>query len=238
MAPDSFSQTVRYGLDLTELEHLLVTHTHDDHLCLTEILGRECAVPVPPQPLHIYLNRAGIPWALGLLRAYMPRAGKAEMEAALDTYLPLLEVLRGLARAGDLEVTAVKANHRAFGEGEFGQNYIVKLQDGRRLFYALDTGWYGEETWEFLTGRRADILAMDCTFGGADRGPRPDGHLDIRSMLNMLERLQACGVVGSATRIYATHINHKHSLLHEEMQRVFGQSGFAVTVAYDGLEIL
>ena len=35
---DSYGQTLFRGLDLTRIDHLLITHSHEDHYCPTELL--------------------------------------------------------------------------------------------------------------------------------------------------------------------------------------------------------
>jgi hypothetical protein len=141
-------------------------------------------------------------------------------------------------RAGNLEVTALKANHGGYGKRERGLNYLIRLEDGFSFLYGTDTGWYAQETWRALEGRRADAVILDATFGGRmDRGEHPDGHLDLRSMLLMFEGMARIGFIDESTALYATHMNHKHDLLHDDMQRALDASTFKVTVAYDGLSV-
>jgi phosphoribosyl 1,2-cyclic phosphate phosphodiesterase len=237
-SPDIVPQITRAGLDLFDLEHIIITHTHDDHFDMAEIIERECAAPEPTAPVYLYMNKRGVAWARALVAAYGGGKDAQSLARFLDTYRFIPTDYFETFRAGDLQLTSLKANHMAFGPDEYGQNYIVALPDGRKLLYALDTGWYGDETWEFLQGRSVDLLAMDCTFGGSlERGIHPGGHLDIRSMLLMLEKLSAIGVISNTTQLYATHFNHKHTLMHEDMQKAFDGSGFPVVVAYDGLRM-
>lgn len=141
-------------------------------------------------------------------------------------------------KAGDLEVTSLKANHKANGRGEYAQNYIIQLKDNRKLLYAVDTGWYSEETWEFVKGKRIDILVIESTYGELMDGDiHPDCHQDARSMLLMLEKMKSIGFIDHNVKVYATHINHKHNLLHDDLQNFFDSSGFKATVAYDGLMV-
>jgi len=237
-SPDYFYQMMKHGIDAHDLEHLLITHTHQDHFDIAEILAKECAVSISEKPLNIYLSVEAAEWGKQLFDRYTHRYVGDRRDAVLEMFrfVPLRYYEQ--YQAGDLVITAVKGNHRAHGEGEYAIYYLIELQDGRTLFYASDTGWYSEETWEFLKGKKTDILVMECTFGGRkDRGLYVAQHLDIPNFLLMLDRMSDMGFINGKTKIYATHINHKHSLLHEELQDEFDNSGYKVTVAYDGLTI-
>ncbi|WP_256217455.1 MBL fold metallo-hydrolase [Paenibacillus sp. OV219] len=237
-SPDIFSQMNTLGLDVFDLEHLLITHTHEDHFDLAEIIAKECAVDPHPRPLNIYLSKPALSWAERLMDGYSTHLSKEQRSELKSRYVLVPLEYYETYSIGELLVTPVKGSHRAFGEGELANNYLIVLQSGKRILYASDTGWYSEETWGYLEGKKLDMLIMECTFGGRqDRGMHVEGHLDIPNFLLMLERMQAIGLIDAQTPIYATHINHKHDLLHDDMQLVFDQSGFNVQVAYDGLEI-
>lgn len=237
-SPDIYMQMTRSGLDLFELEHLLITHSHEDHFDMAEIITRECAVPNANKTLYIYMHKSGAEWGQKLLRAYMPEKSDEVIAKVLQKYQIVPVEYYQTFWAGKLKVSSVKASHKAFGKDEYGLNYLIQLPDGRSMLYATDTGWYCEETWDYLKGKRVDTLILETTFGGRqDRAIYPDGHLDARSFLLMLDRMESIGFIDSRTGIYATHINHKHDLLHEELQQRFDESRFRITVAYDGLKI-
>ncbi len=234
--PDSHQQALANRIDFLELEHLLVTHSHDDHFDLFQLMTRGCAVPESPRPVDIHIQREGARWAIELLAHKI--GSRRSLDAMLDTYrFAPLDYFQEF-RAGELEVAALRANHAGFGPGERGLNYLVRLPGGRSLLYAVDTGWYEEETWEYLSGRRADIVVIEATFGGrTDRGEFPDEHLDALSAMRALERMAAMGFIDGSSSVYATHINHKHELGHEGLQAAFDRGPVKVTVAWDGLRI-
>lgn len=70
------------------------------------------------------------------------------------------------------------------------------------------------------------------------RQPAASFFMNCMSFLHMLDIMQDAKIIHEGTRIYATHINHKHSFIHEELQEWYDtHSRLPVTVAWDGLEI-
>ncbi|MBT3273179.1 MAG: hypothetical protein HN368_08505, partial [Spirochaetales bacterium] len=137
---------------------------------------------------------------------------------------------------GDYKAETVKGRHKTTVEGEASINYLLTSNDGVRLLYALDTGYYDDETWEYLQGRHTDILVMDSTFGGrTDRGEFPFGHLDCYSFVRQLEKMAAIGFIDSDTQVFATHFNPHTGFSHQQVQDFYDNSPFEVTTGYDGL---
>ena len=235
MSPDCYKQAMDNRLDFFDLEHLLITHSHDDHFDFMQLLSRECAVPTSDRPLYVYMQREGASWAIDLFSRHMD---PKDMAACLKKYrIVPLDYFQEF-RAGELDALAIKANHAGYGAGEFGLNFLIRLPDGRKLLYATDTGWYQDETWDCLRGKKADIVILEATFGDRlDRGEHPEGHLDVRSASETLATMSDIGFIEPETRVYITHINHKHSMLHDDMQLAFDSSRVRATVAYDGLRI-
>lgn len=237
-SPDIFHQTSSLGLDTFELEHLFITHTHEDHFDLAEIIVKECAVEENNKPLRIYLSASGTVWAKKMMHAYAGQFSLSDQKRLQERYQFVPLEYFQVYEADGLKFRTVKGNHSGFGDGEYAINYLFELPNGKNLLYAVDTGWYSDETWDYLKGigKTLDVLIMECTFGGReDRGFYVGGHLDVINFLMMLEKMSTLGVIGPETAIYATHINHKHHLMHEHMQQTFDQSDYKVTVAYDGL---
>jgi phosphoribosyl 1,2-cyclic phosphate phosphodiesterase len=237
--PDTAWQLHREGLDIFELEHILITHTHDDHFHFEEIVKKSLAAETNEKPLHIYLS---IPAKAYLERILFTFASQIEDEDSEEAFLQCYQ-LHGLEyfqryQVGVLELETVKGSHLAEGEQQFSLNYLIHLPNGQRLLYAVDTGYYLDDSWAFLANRQADIVIMDCTWPGKTRADeRPFGHHDGRSFIRTLERMQSIGFIGNGGRIFATHIDPHQGLFHDEIQTFFDSSPHKVTVAYDGLRI-
>ncbi len=238
---DTNWQMHRYGIDMYDIEHILITHTHVDHFQFEEIVAKHMSVgaEVNGKLLNIYMSIPAKAWLEKLLATIYKQEVYASKLQHIRAHYRIhgLEYFKEYA-IGDLVVETLKGSHRLRGGDEIAINYLIQLLDGRRLLYALDTGWFPEETWSFLANKQTDTLILDCTFGArTDRPEYPDGHLDMLSFIKTLERMAAISCIDEKTRIFASHINPHQGLFHDEMQNRFDETHLKVTVAYDGLKL-
>jgi phosphoribosyl 1,2-cyclic phosphate phosphodiesterase len=236
VSPDQYGQTIAAGLDMYDVEHILVTHTHEDHFTLTGLTDKQMSGETNGRMLSVYLSDAG--------RAYVEKMMATVSFSAKDLdWLGGHLAFVGLGyfreyAVGDLTVQTIKGNHTARGVDEYSINYLVALPNGKKLLYACDTGYYQEETWEYLSGRRVDTLILECTFAGrTDRDEFPEGHLDLPSWFKTLERMARIGFVDERTAVYATHFNPHQGLDHFEVHDRLQRSPWRATAARDGLRI-
>ncbi|UCF99670.1 MAG: hypothetical protein JSV89_09045 [Spirochaetaceae bacterium] len=221
------------------MEHILITHTHSDHFQFEELVSKSQAIVDNGKPLHIYMSN---PAKLYLESVFHTFAAQIEEEDDLDAFKKKYPV-HGLEyyqeyEIGGLIVETIKGSHLAEGMDQFSCNYLIILPDGRRLLYAIDTGYYLDESWDFLRSRHTDILIMDCTFVGKNDGENHAfGHHTLNSFLKTLERMTELGFINEHTEVYATHFNPHQNLYHHEIQDQFDHSDFTVTAAFDGLRI-
>lgn len=234
--PDQFYQSAVLGNDLTALTDLIITHTHADHLALGELDLRALSVEGAEFPVNVRVSRAGCEW---LRRACAPYRHSAlfyepcyRLEP-VDFYRPFL--------AGGLPVTPLPGNHSGYGDGERSVNYLIGLGDGRTLYYAADTGYFLEETFEFLRGVRIDHLVVEGTFGDLNEflEERTGGHMGASGVLAVVRRLAEQHTLGAGSAVYVTHIGHRHSLTHEKMQAYYDarRGPVPILVGFDGMEI-
>ena len=232
--PDNYLQMIRHGTDMYDIRHLLITHSHEDHISLSAISDRTMSKEIHEEPLRVYMSKPGYDYAMKIA-GYVPLSDLHANRVKERIEIDVLEYYTTY-QIGELTVETVVGAHDAFGENEHSINYLLTDPGGSSLLYALDTGYYTEGTWEYLEGRRTDTLILDCTFAGrTDRGELPYGHLDQQSYLKMLDRMSSIGFIDSDTKIFATHFNPHQGLTHFEIQERFDESPFDVTVAYDGL---
>jgi len=225
-SPDALAQVHAYpGLPLCDLEHLLFTHTHDDHFAVRELqyLSPNFS-PGRNAPLHVW----GTDHCLNHIRVTM---GKFFEPAPLvmNAVTPFVEF-----PVAHLLVTPILAHHKI---DEPCLNYLfTEPATGKTLLYASDTGWYDPETWAFLAERRPlriDAAIVECGLGISDNGYA--GHLSLAQCARFRQKLVADDCLSPDAPFYLTHVSHRGGLNHEAMGERAAPDG--MTVAYDGLAI-
>jgi phosphoribosyl 1,2-cyclic phosphate phosphodiesterase len=221
LPPDTLAHVHKYPqINLADMQHLLFTHSHDDHFAVREL---QYLSPIFSQtrlePLNVYATSEVTAKMLREMEHFFEKAPiRFQSVIPYDTF-----------SAGHLHVTPIVAHHR---DDELCLNYL--LSDGTKtLLYACDTGWYDPPTWQYLESLKIDGAIVECGKGQTIGGY--DGHLNIDEVVNFRDRLLASHTLRETTPFYLTHICHTGQLLHEEMSKVVGPLG--LRVAYDGLQI-
>jgi phosphoribosyl 1,2-cyclic phosphate phosphodiesterase len=236
ISPENCAQMIRAGTDMYDIEHVLVTHTHADHFAFSALMDKGMSRTTNGKPISVHLSEP----AKRYLEESILRLSLSDKDRRWIGDNLALNGLRYFQEytIGGLDVRTLKGNHIAHGVDEYSINYLIGLPGGKTLLYACDTGVYQEETWEYLAGKRADILILECTYGGCtDRGEFLKDHLDIASFLAMLARMGDVGFIDSHTALYATHINPHQGLDHHGMQERLRSGPYHATPAYDGLRL-
>src|SRR4051794_29048755 len=177
LAPDLLAASLAHGIALDQVAYCLQTHEHSDHLHPSLFLARSpfCGVHDAPR-LHFYATQGAIDTALrGLGKAaHLLTSGTSE---ELNLALYPIEPFQDFA-VGPYRVRSVMAAH---DPSIVALLYIIE-REGRRLFYATDTGPLPEATWAALAawGGQFDVVIMDHTFG---TGRPSTGHLNGEKFL-------------------------------------------------------
>ena len=230
---DLFHQALQCGISLNGLEQIFLTHFHEDHISVEEMGGRTSAIPALEFPVEVYCSAP----AAEQVRLLFERFRNHNQAHPFDYFqrfrLHPVEPWETFS-AGDLRVTPVISSHHGYGVGDWGYNYLFDSPQGR-LLYAVDTGWYREETWRFLAGRRLDCLVIECTYGDWEIPEYAEEHLNLHNLRHMLERLREIGCIGRETPVVLTHICHLNRLSHEELQAAVREWDFFVQIGWDGM---
>lgn len=223
--PDIFALSVKLGLDLGSINNLMVTHAHDDHFAVHELLLRDTAYsarfPEGETPLRVFGNAA----VVSMLHAALQRAfGASErLSFAIHEVQPFQPF-----DVDDLRVIPLRALHN---RREDCLIYIVE-HDGKRLLYAHDTGYFPEEDWTYLAGMHFDLVSLDCC-----SGPDRDGnyHMGIPDNIEVKQRLEQLQCITAESRIIINHFSHNCGALYDELVAASEPYGF--TVSYDGMTV-
>jgi phosphoribosyl 1,2-cyclic phosphate phosphodiesterase len=120
--------------------------------------------------------------------------------------------------------------NRAYLRSEEAFFYLIE-KDGKRIIYAHDTDEFTPADMEFLTGKRCDIITLDCTNAKLDLNYI--GHMGANDNLRMREKLMAIGAADEDTVFVANHFSHNGMLPYEELEA--RMPGFKVS--YDGMQL-
>ncbi|HEU5091007.1 MAG TPA: MBL fold metallo-hydrolase [Roseiflexaceae bacterium] len=229
LGPDLMAAAMQHGIALHSLRYCLQTHHHSDHLDPHHFESRSayCGVYGTPR-LAYYAGMVAIEHASAILGRPAPIGTSADAEADRKMNLDVIPVAIGQTFAvGPYQVNSVPAAHC-----EGAMLYIVE-RDGRRLFYATDTGPLGETAWaQLATLAPIDVLVLDHTFGFKKRS---SGHLNAEQFQETVAQMRDIGLVRPDTRVIAHHLGHHSHPIHEETEAYAAQRGYGV--AYDGMQV-
>lgn len=237
--PDTLSACHALNVDLSGLQDVLITHAHDDHFSLANLNVITMSTTSRETPFTVHISQGAWEYFCLVRKAVLDATGgrKDPLGASADGWYSFQP--HGFFETftlGEKTVFTVRGNHPGEGPNEQSVHYRI-TEGGKTLLYALDTGLYGPDSLEALSETPVDILIMDATFGSAER-PMTGAHLNGKMFIMQVENLAKAGVVTDSTRVFATHINHKHDWTHADYQAFFDASGaHPVTVARDGMEI-
>lgn len=236
LGADAVTQSMEYG-DITDVNHVLITHTHEDHLNAHMLMEAFWAYgEYRHQPIHYYLTEQAFEivekWRCNdwILKGMVP--GWEEKQIVQFHQLKYGQRIE----VDGIGVTPFKGNHK----GNMKENtsmYLVELPDGRNLFYGLDSGPYFQETMDALKGVHIDIYISEATGGTRPSAPEST-HMNLEHVYNLMQKLYAQGTVNDRTTLYLTHINHRtgYDQMVEGVRKL--QFPIETIVAWDGLRIL
>lgn len=221
--PDTYYHTISGNLSLPKIKNLIVTHSHSDHCYMLDVMQRDepFAHGIPAEKLHIFGNQE-------VRRVYYnARAEFSHIDSEDTAEFTFVKPFVSF-QAGEYSVTPLKATH---DKREDCYIYIIQ-KDEKRILYANDTGFFPEETWEYIKPLRFDLVSLDCTMGLVRDGKN---HMGFEDDLELRSRLLKMKCADEDTKFIVTHFSHNGGLLQDEIQEKIKDYG--VTAAYDGMEI-
>jgi len=226
--PDIYAQSVRLSLNLPDVQAVIFTHSHCDHLAPMEICMRSeicyCHLKNENQgkPLLLYGNEQV---EQVLSDGFKREFGRWADFCAFQVVKPF-ETLNII----DYEVTPLPARH---APGETPYIYLVE-KDGIAILYAHDTGDLFEENYAYLKSRNLHLnfCSFDCTNFWEREG---HGHMGLPNVADAIARLKENGNLDATTRLVVNHFSHNRADTHEKMLETAAPYG--VEVSFDGMEI-
>jgi phosphoribosyl 1,2-cyclic phosphate phosphodiesterase len=219
LSPDIYSQSLANDVDLSLIKSFLITHNHEDHFYAHELVNFT-------DPFAYQFDK--IPARLYGSVSVVETTNLALTGRETDGVLEIIEVkaFQPFTAAG-CTITPLPANHIA----GVAFNYLIR-SDGITLLYAHDTGWLLGEVWEYLKGRRLDLVSMDCTCSDEERY---EYHMSPGENIAMKNQLIEMGCADECTVFVSAHFSHNGALMHEQIEAKLQPQG--IVTAYDGLEV-
>ncbi|MDD2706613.1 MAG: MBL fold metallo-hydrolase [Verrucomicrobiae bacterium] len=239
MPPEAFMQAERFGVDLTGLEYLLVTHSHDDHFNLFPFGWRylDSRISLPPPanaigarftPLKT-LHVAGNHLVCRLLDDLLIKKAKFSYEeCAMEVHL--VEPFKKCVLGG-MEILPLRANHLENNAEKDALNYVVFL-NGRTILYALDTGWFLPETYEAIKQFRYDLVVLEGTFG---YGAESETHFNCRKLEKAVQLFKDDGLMKENSNFCVSHVCPHFFPIHDDIAPALAQKG--IVLACDGMSL-
>ena len=225
LPPDTYMHSLKYSLELGQVRHLLITHSHMDHFFPVELIHRHEHFGLYPEGiLQVYGNEA---------------AEKAFYDAVLiDRFRvhPLDDAVRFVRiepfadfMADGYHMIPIPADH---DRRETCFIYVIE-KDGKCLLYGHDTGMnLSQEAWDCIFGRTYDLISLDATMG---KNHSEGYHMGLPDALEMVRRLKEQGCIRPDTVKVINHFSHNGKMTHEELEIFAEEHG--LTAAYDGMKV-
>lgn len=237
--PDFYHQVTVNRINMHGLKNIFITHSHEDHISIPELGTRSSAIPNPKETVTVYASEKSINFIQDMMLRFLPSENRNKPNHCFSLYR--FQTLKPFEtyRIDDLTVVAIESSHYGTAPGEIGFNYLITDKDSRRFLYACDTGWYGENSWDYLRDHNVelDYLAIECTYGTWELPYHSSGHLDYANLLLFLEKLSELGCISVKTPVYVTHISHLNAQGYDEMREYFDGLPWNLIPAYDGMRI-
>ncbi len=197
------------GIEYGQIDRVLLTHLHGDHFQPSTLAalaeGRS-------EPLPLYLRADAKP-------APIPNVEFIPMEP-YQSY-----------EIGPYTVTGLPANHE---ERACPQHPLIE-ENGKKLFYGLDGGWFRNGTYLYLKKAGLTLAVLDATVGDYVGDHRMAEHNSFPMLRLMLPSLKTVGIINDDTKIWLSHLAPSLHAPHDETVEIAARDG--MNVAYDGLEI-
>lgn len=220
---DTFYHSLNENIGLSKMKYLLITHSHIDHYNPTifRYRGGYFASALCEDILNVYSTPA--------VKEIYDQMERGRPEDAVAEKINFNTMTEFLSFSTDKYIIhPVLATHM---KNEKCYMYVVE-KDGKRVLFGTDSGYFPDETFEYLKGMHLDLVFLDCTFGLHSYGI-DSNHMGFSENLLVKERFNENGTADDSTIFVSHHFAHSCNSTHEELCEVMEQHGFLVS--YDGM---
>ncbi|MGN0357458.1 MAG: MBL fold metallo-hydrolase [Blautia sp.] len=223
--PDTYTHALNYSLQLGQIQHLLITHSHMDHFFPVELIHRhEHFGHNAKGMLHVYGNEA-------VEKAFYDAVLIDRFKVhPLDDHVKFIR-LEPFAdfMADGYHIIPVPADH---DKREICFIYIIE-KDGKCLLYGHDTGLnLSKEAWDCIFSHKYDLISMDATMGRKQIGGY---HMGLPDDIEFARLLEEKGCIDKNTVRVINHFSHNGEMTHEELDQFAREHG--MIASYDGMKV-
>lgn len=221
---DTYMHTLNYDIDLSKIEHCIITHAHADHLYPEDFNMRGAGFAKFTDERKT-LNVYGSETVANKCKSICTLNESIVSFHTVEAFKPFI--------AGEYTITPMLALHAE----ETGPLIYMIEKDGQTLLYAHDTNYFSDEVWEYLKkcSLKFSLVSLDCTEANLPEMTYV-GHMNLKDNVKVRKRLIEIGVADKNTVFVSNHFSHNGiGVLYEEFSEEAKKEGFLTS--YDGMEI-
>lgn len=217
---DTYWHSIQYGINLKDVHHYLITHSHGDHFHPGDMSMLGWAHFPENNPPYNFYGGAEI----------AEKSEHAENVANGKLKTHVLEPFNTYD-IGGYKVTPLKANHGT----ETPFIYIIE-KDDKTLFYAHDTGILTDETMKYLEENKPyfDYISWDCCSGNEETIDY-FSHLCMGYIRDLRAKFENLGICDGKTVHCVNHFSHNGKNILYVDREIYEKQGYIM--AYDGMEV-
>lgn len=217
--PDSFLHMIHHKLDYEKVKDVLFTHSHSDHLYAEDLVARLPGyAQASDHVIRLYGNQTVIEKCQETLDLNGGVQGKFELREII--------AFEQLTLTSSLAIPLP-----AFHDSKEACFIYYIEKEEKKILYGHDSGWFPEETFEWLKDKELDLVILECTLGQNPGDPK--GHMNVKNVLATQAWLKKTGIIDKTSKVVVTHFSHNANLTHEELCNIFSPHG--IMTAYDGM---
>lgn len=221
---DTYWHMMKNSIDLLDIDHCLITHSHSDHLYPADIDMIKPGFSNAPSGYKLTLHGTDT-MADKLIDTVSPIAEKFGIVAFenIEAFAP--------QKIGGYIVTALPAIHDPKSGPVFYQ-----IQGEKNVLYAHDTHYFHDDVWAYWekTKPHFDLVSLDCT--NACTPMTYVGHMSFEENIQVKKKMCDMGIADESTLFICNHFSHNGtSVVYDDFVPIAAKEGFLVS--YDGMTV-
>lgn len=220
---DTYMHILNNDIKLDEIHTLIITHSHSDHFYPDDFWCRTHGVAnnIENVPLNVFVTEPGFDSAMRFIKDNSVSEDRVLLHK-ISAFKPF--------ESDGYRFIPLKADHDTKTEPVI---YIIEKQN-KVMLYAHDTGYFPNETWEYLASypHKIDYVSLDCTLALLDARC---GHMGLNTCREVYAQLLEIGCCDTNTKVCINHFSHNGNACHTELADEAAKYGFLT--AYDGFTV-